>query len=162
MKIIYLIIVLCAVTLMGCDSQSKPHAAAFNDPASITPADALPVNPLLWKVLSSGVNKKQHTMHTVYANDTAFTFAKSGLDSAWPANASVAVVTWEEQEDTHWFGGNMPDKIKSVELITIDSAHTPAYALYEGSPLKYTAGGTSKDFAVKAEYWLKRPVSQVP
>jgi hypothetical protein len=52
----------------------------------------------------------------------------------------LSVVTWSEQEDPRWFGGNIPASTKSVEFVAVengaDGKPTYSYQNYAGVPLK--------------------------
>ena len=136
---------------------SHPAVSELNDAAAI-PASVLPVNPLQWTVLSSSINRRAHTTSTMYANDTAFKFARSVSGTRYPEHAYLAFVTWAQQDDAHWFGGRIPAALKSVELIRFDVAGVPVYTRYEGTPL---AAVPSQDTA-RAGYLLALPVQVMP
>ena len=59
--------------------------------------------------------------------------AKAGPGHGYSPGASLSLVTWVEKEDPHWFGGNIPDKVQSVEKVTFDQNGKPAYAVTEGT-----------------------------
>jgi hypothetical protein len=48
----------------------------------------------------------------------------------------LALVTWAQRDDPHWFGGKIPGAPQTVEFVTIGS-HAE-YAVYRGSPLTRT------------------------
>ena len=76
-------------------------------------------------------------MSTLYGNDLAVGHART--NSPYPAGAALALVTWTQQDDRHWFGGRIPGKVQSVEFVTVNPAKagkpSNSYQSYEGSPL---------------------------
>jgi hypothetical protein len=129
-----------AVTLLplaGCMSQ--PGASTINDQAALT--GQLPYNPLAWKVITSSVNQRSATMSTLYGNDIAVQYARTNADRAYPAGSVLALVTWAQRDDPHWFGAKIPSTVQSVEFVTIQPAAgaNPTYEHYKGSPLTRTA-----------------------
>lgn len=85
------------------------------------------------RVITSGVDKRDGLMYTLYGNQPALAAAKAGPGHPYPAGASLSLVTWVEKEDPHWFGGNIPGKVQSVEKVTFDNDGKPVYAATEGS-----------------------------
>ena len=67
----------------------------------------------------------------------------------------LSVVTWSQQEDPRWFGGNIPAKTKSVEFVSVGTgANAYSYQRYEGSPLKKVAGEDGAAPNERAAYLL--------
>ena len=132
MRRIVLALVVAAL-LTGCSSRRTPPAKIMNSGADV-PLAALPNNPLAWRVVTSGANRTQHTMYTLYGNDTAIAHARAHTAGDYPAGAQLALVTWSQKEDPHWFGGYMPGTPLSVEYVTF-SAGTPQYTRFTGQPL---------------------------
>ena len=67
-------------------------------------------------------------------------YARANAGHDYPAGAVLSVITWSQQEDPRWFGGNIPQKVKLVEFVTVgvgpDHQPTYSYQEYEGAPLK--------------------------
>ncbi len=89
---------------------------AFNAAAAL-PAD-LPYPVLTWNVITSSVDHTNHTMSTLYGNEAAFHHARTSPQTPYPAGAVLALVTWDQQEDKHWFGGRIPSNVNSVEFVS--------------------------------------------
>ena len=111
---------------------------AFNATAAL-PAD-LPYPVLTWNVITSSVDKANGTMSTLYGNDAAVQHARTAPRTPYPPGAILALVTWNEQEDKHWYGGRIPGRLYAVEFLSF-SASAPnqspvAYECWRGSPLK--------------------------
>jgi hypothetical protein len=50
--------------------------------------------------------------------------------------AGLALVTWHQRDDPHWFGARIPDTPVSVEFAAIAAAGTPAtYRIFNGASL---------------------------
>jgi hypothetical protein len=122
-----------AALLAGCSSRRTPLAQIMNSGADV-PLTALPNNPLAWHVVTSGANRTQHTMYTLYGNDSAIAHARAHTTGGYPADAQLALVTWSHKEDPHWFGGYIPGTPLSVEYVTF-SAASPQYTRFTGQPL---------------------------
>ncbi len=109
----------------------------FNRAAAL-PAD-LPYQPLQWRVITSRVDKTQGTMSTLYGNDAAVDHARTAPQTPYPDGAVLALVTWDQQDDAHWFGGIIPGKIRTIEFVSVAAANGGpaafAYQSYTGSPL---------------------------
>lgn len=135
--LILAVVVLLATT--GCN-QTRPEHASINQQAVLI--GQLPYNPLAWKVLTSWTNKRNATMSTLYGNDIAVTFARSPTGSAYPAGSVLALVTWIQRDDPHWFGAKIPSTPQSVEFVSISKTdQQPNYQLYRGSPLSRNDAG---------------------
>jgi Haem-binding domain/Cytochrome P460 len=109
--------------------------------AAALPAD-LPWQPLQWRVITSFSNKTDGTMSTLYGNDAAVDHARTAPQTPYPSGAILALVTWNQQEDRHWFGGRIPEKVRKAELVTVkipfETLPMYDYESYEGSPLHKT------------------------
>jgi len=123
-----------ALMLAGCSGNArKVHPASTNLQARVQ--GQLPYNPLAWKPITTFANAHASTASTLYGNDAAVTYARTTAGSAYPAGAVLALVTWQQRDDPHWFGARIPGAPQSVEFVTIGAQ--PEYALYRGSPLAH-------------------------
>jgi hypothetical protein len=112
----------------------------MNDRAALG-GGGLPVNPLRWKVITSGVDARQATMYALFGNDRAVQCARS--NTAYK-DAVLALVTWGQQEDGRWFGAQIPASPKSVEIVSV-SPDATSYRTFEGSPLKEVTAPEPKE-----------------
>ncbi len=130
-----------ALSLGGCMSENSRVVTKINDSASLS--GDLPSNPLRDKVITSWIDKAGGTMSALYGNDKAIRYARTTAAHEYPAGSVLSVVTWSQQEDPRWFGGNIPGKVKSVEFVTVgigeDRRASYSYEEYEGAPLKKTS-----------------------
>jgi hypothetical protein len=109
--------------------------AAFNSTAAL-PA-GLPNDRFQWRVITSSIDHAHGTMSTLYGNDAAVDHARSSPQTPYPAGAVLSLVTWQQQEDRHWFGGRIPGRVATTEYL-IFSANaagpvSPRYRLFQGS-----------------------------
>jgi hypothetical protein len=127
--------VLLVVT--GCSQQNPRVVTKFNQEASLQ--GSLPANPLTWKVITSTIDRPGASMSTLFGNDVAVQYARDNASHDYPAGSVLSLVTWKQQEDPRWFGGNIPAAPQSVEFVFVSAADRTmnyAYQEFEGSPLK--------------------------
>ena len=70
------------------------------------------------------VDSKTHSTATLYGNDAAVQASRSARRGeetapAYPAGAVLALVTWAQRDDPHWFGGRIPAVPESIEFVQI-------------------------------------------
>src|SRR5580658_3223902 len=54
----------------------------------------------------------------------------------YPAGAVLALVTWAQRDDPHWFGGRIPDAPRSVEFVQVMTPGQPrGYRRFAGAGL---------------------------
>ena len=127
---------LCA---LGCDHRRTPAESDLFNPQAALPA-SLPVHALDGRVITSSIDRAQHTMSTLTGNDIAVDqrpchdttgLSRSLPYSPWPPGISATIL--------HWFGARIPGTPKTVETVSITRTAggqlTPAYQLFAGSPL---------------------------
>ncbi len=68
-------------------------------------------------------------------NDVAVGYARTNGKGGYPAGSVISAVTWGQQEDPRWFGGSIPAKPHSVEIVTFDGTYS--YKRYEGSRCRW-------------------------
>jgi hypothetical protein len=104
--------------LAGCSQRTPTQRDLFNVDAAL-PA-GLPVQPLEWRVIASSIDREHQTMATLFGNDVAVNTARSGAGTVtYPAGSTLALVTWAQKDDRHWFGARIPRKFLSMELVTV-------------------------------------------
>jgi hypothetical protein len=72
------------------------------------------------------VNPEDHTMATLYGNETAIRSlnlrgAEAITAPSYASGAVLALVTWAQQEDPHWFGAPIPSELQSIEFVQVAS-----------------------------------------
>jgi hypothetical protein len=149
--------------LTGCSSHRPTESDLFNAQAAL-PADA-PVPALQWKAISSSIDRQSGAMSTLTGNDLAVQAARTG-DSHYPAGAVLALVTWAERPDPHWFGAKIAAQFQSIETISVtqDSGGSLllAYKKYAGQPIKEVVNIDSSSSAVRKTYILAQRASVMP
>lgn len=65
----------------------------------------IPTQHVEGKVIATGIDKSKKSTFTLYENKTA-------------AGKTLSLVTWDQTDDPHWFGANIPNQIKSVEKVS--------------------------------------------
>jgi hypothetical protein len=122
---------------INCHKPMQPNDQTFTIPL----ADTLAVNslgssdtlrPMTGKVITTVVHQRDGSMSTLYGNDVAVKDARAG--KPYSAGAVVTLVTWEQRDDPHWFGGRIPAAVRSVEVLRYDGGE-PSYQSYRGSGL---------------------------
>lgn len=152
------------IGVIGCSEPNPRVVTTLNERAAL--AGDLPSNPLQWKVITSAINKQDSTMYTLFGNDLAVRYARTNSQLDHPAGSVVSLVTWNQQEDPRWFGGNLPAAPKSVEFVTVGVApdHHPLYSYqrFEGAPLKKISAQESPTLDGRASYLLSQRAAVMP
>lgn len=108
-----------------------------NDHAAALPK-TLPYNPLGWSAITMYVDPKNHTIATLYGNDVAMqaVHPRTASVPTYTTGAVLALVTWMQRDDPHWFGARIPDVPQSVEFVQVAGAGgTNKYRDFAGSGL---------------------------
>jgi hypothetical protein len=112
-----------------------------NNRAATLPA-SLPYQPLGWGAITMYVDPKTHTTAVLYGNDAAVSAVSAaakgeGKAPPYPTGAVLALVTWTQRDDPHWFGGRIPDAPESVEFVLISAdGRTNKYRRFESPDLR--------------------------
>jgi hypothetical protein len=146
----------------GCSHRAPTERDLFNVDAALPPG--LPVRPLEWRVITSSVDREHHTMATLFGNDAAVAGARSATDTVtYPAGSTLALVTWAQKDDGHWFGARIPQRFASMELVTVAAgADGKTAARYERFGADGRLVGTSDQDAVRGETILAERASFMP
>ncbi len=109
-----------------------------NNAAASLPA-SLPWQPLGWPAITMYVDPTTRTMATLYGNDAAMQIVTRGdamgaPPPSYPSGAVLALVTWVQRDDPHWFGGRIPDTPLAVEYVQISSS-ADSYRAFGGKAL---------------------------
>jgi hypothetical protein len=152
---------------VGCHTPLRNNDYVFTVPLRdrAVLSGNLPFHPLDWKVITSSIDKQGATMSTLYGNDVAVRYARSGSGKDYPAGAVVSLVTWTEREDDHWFGALIPGEVKSVEFVSVrekGDKTSYAYERYAGSPLKRTQALAGQSEEDRAAYLLSQRAAVMP
>ena len=157
-------IVLFALGIAACSSGEPKISAIPNQSASLV--GQLSANPLQWRIITSVVDRSDRTMATLYGNDRAVGYVRTHLQHDYPAGSMLSLVTWDQQEDARWFGANIPNQVKSVEFVTVetgaDGRPSYSYEKYEGQPLKKSADQEALAATERAMYMISQRAAVLP
>ncbi|MGB9416954.1 MAG: hypothetical protein WCB58_11620 [Acidobacteriaceae bacterium] len=147
---------------VGCSHRTPTKRDLFNVDAAL-PA-GLPVAPLEWRVITSSIDREHHTMATLFGNDAAVTSARSAADAVtYGAGSQLALVTWAQRDDEHWFGGRIPQRFVSMELVRVAAgADGKTAATYQRFGADGRLAGGSDQDAVREEAILAKRASFMP
>ena len=143
------------------------HDEVVNNRAAALPSD-LPYQPLGWSAITMYVDPTSNTTATLYGNDTAMQAihaqdATTGPPKApvYSAGAVLALVTWEQRADPHWFGARIPDKPHSVEFVQVAAGRPSGYRRFAGPELleDHSAAGIA---AQRENFVQSLPPVQLP
>jgi hypothetical protein len=122
---------------------------AVNNAAAALPA-SLPYQPLSWSAITMYVDPKTHMTATLYGNDAAMQASRTAPSDgakgpAYAAGAVLALVTWGQRDDPHWFGARIPDAPQTVEFVQVAGGRQPAgYRRFSGPGLAEDAGAVNQ------------------
>jgi hypothetical protein len=102
-----------------------------NNAAAALPA-GMPYEPLGWGAITLFVDPQTHTTATLYGNDVAMHATQARR--SYPPGSVLALVTWAQREDPHWFGARIPDRPLSAEFVEV-SGEQPVYRRFSGNGL---------------------------
>jgi hypothetical protein len=151
------------LAMAGCQATNSRLVTKLNTDAAI--ASNIPMNPLNWRVITSGVDRKNSTMFTVFGNAAAVQYARTNAGLDYPAGSAIALATWHQQEDSRWFGAKIPARVMSVEFVDVrrplNDGPSSLYRVYEGSPLKETTD-SKRQTEQRAAYILSLRAAVMP
>jgi hypothetical protein len=161
---LHLLALVCSLSLLGCSGRPSAAAPTLNQGAAL-PGD-LPMNPLPWRIITSMADKTSSTMSTLYGNDLAVDYARAHSDRDYPDGSVLALVTWTQQDDPRWFGARIPDRVSSVEFLTVgalpDGHATYSYQEYAGTPLKQASAEQTAAPSGRARFLLAQRAAVLP
>jgi hypothetical protein len=136
-----------------------------NNRAAVLPP-GIPYQPLDWEVLTMFVDPKAHTMSALFGNDAAQAARVRGSNPGnaplYPVGSVLALITWTQREDPHWFGGRIPDTPQSVEFVEADGAgKARGYRRYDG-PSMQEQTPQAEDVARRSNFLLTLAPAMLP
>ncbi|HVZ85241.1 MAG TPA: cytochrome P460 family protein [Terracidiphilus sp.] len=148
----------------GCHMPVRGNDAVYTEPIStaIVPGNevlnanaarlpvSLPFQPLGWGVVSMFLDPQRHTSSVLFANDAGLEAARAHSDGAmqYPAGSVLALVTWTERDDPHWFGARIPDQPVSVEFVEVSTGgQIGRYRRFAGAALHETSSASAEALA---------------
>jgi mono/diheme cytochrome c family protein len=137
---------------------------AVNDRAAALVAN-LPHQPLRWTPITMFVDPRAHTMSTLFGNDVAIKSASARSASpavpSYEQGAVLALVTWFQRDDPHWFGARIPDNPASVEFVTVERRDSSSYRRFDGPNLS-EARPSSTVVVQRTSFLLKLKPASLP
>jgi hypothetical protein len=134
---------LALVLVAGCGHRAPTEEDVLNGQARL-PA-GLPVGPLEWRAIASGADRAHGTMTLLTANDVAVKY--SGIGS-YPEGSQLALVTWLQRDDPHWFGARIPGSFVSLEVVTVergvDGKLVAGYKRFAGEPAREVSDASAE------------------
>ena len=151
------------LTLVSCTSPNARVRTTLNTSAALT--GEIPIDPLQWRVITLGADPRRSAMFTLFGNDVAIRHSRTSMGRNYPNGSGLALVTWQQQEDSRWFGGRVPAQVKSVEFVTVRASEkgrpSNLYRTYAGFPLRETTIPNSQALA-RAAYLLSLRAAVMP
>jgi len=129
-----------------------------NNAAAALPT-SLPYQPLTWNAITMYVDPADHTMAALFGDEASMQAVKA--HRAYPVGSVLALVTWRQREDPHWFGGRIPDRPQAIEFVQ-PGAEQPGYRRYEGPDLAENHAVASSAAAQRVAFVLGLPPAQLP
>jgi hypothetical protein len=118
-----------------------PGQEIVNNASAALPA-SLPYQPLGWNAITLYVDPATHTTATLYGNEAAIQstnfHANGTAPTHYKGDSILALVTWAQREDPHWFGARIPSTPQSVEFVTVATTGSPWYRMFNGPNLSET------------------------
>jgi len=165
MKYIFLITaILLAIITTGCFESDHKIKTGYNTKAS--PDDSTIQQILKWKVITSFINRNDSSMATLYGNDIAVTYARTHIDSTYPAAAELALITWKQQNDEHWYGASIPATMLTAELVkfntSVNGTALPVYEKYLPKENTLSSEKTNTGVQTRMHFIITQHASLLP
>jgi hypothetical protein len=143
-------------------STARGSEEVLNRRAAVLPA-SLPYQPLNWRPITMYVDPSKHTTAMLLGNDAAIKAvdAHSPTPQApqYPAGSVLALVTWAQREDPHWYSARIPEAPLSVEFVQIGTTNT--YRTFTG-PTLAEAHPTDPEATAREHFLLNLPPAPLP
>lgn len=163
MRSVQLLCIVLVLGQTGCTERNPRVVTTLNHQAALA---SLSEDPLQWRVVTTGINRQETTMYTLFGNDLAVDHARMSPQGEYPAGAVLALVTWKQQEDIRWFGGKIPGRPLSVEFVWVtakpDQQPEYRYRIYEGTPLRSIATEEGAQPGRRANFLLLQRAAVMP
>lgn len=109
-------------TLPMTHAQVRGKEEIVNTSAASLPA-SLPWQPLDRRAITMYVDPGTRTMALLFGNDAALgaiqVRAAGSETPSYPPGAVLALVTWNQRDDPHWFGARIPDLPQTIEFVQV-------------------------------------------
>jgi len=155
-------------TLPITAAKAQSESSVNNNAAALRAG--LPYQPLAWSAITMYVDPKTRTTATLYGNDVAMQAVQgrghdqdgTASNPKYPAGSVLALVTWAQRDDPHWFGARIPDVPLSVEFVEVGSGEqNSVYRSFSGAGLIEQRASPSAD-AERARFMLGLAPVELP
>lgn len=119
---------------VNCHRPLKDNDFVFTAPMADADRPDKVINGPQQQLITSLIDNKRQTHTVLYGNDIAVQHARSGAEAPYPAGAVLRLATWSQQEDAHWFGAKIPERLQTVEVVKIGA--TTTYEQYKAPAWK--------------------------
>lgn len=134
---------------------------SVNNRAASLP-DGLPWQPLQWNPVTMLVDPAHLTTSTLYANQAVSRAIYPPETPAYAEGTILALVTWAQRADPHWFGARIPDRPESVEFVQVGrNAQPGGYRRFDG-PALTEARPPADTAAQRTQFILNLPPAPLP
>jgi hypothetical protein len=142
------------------------RSEVVNSAAAALPPN-LPYNPLGWNAITMYVDPQARTVAILYGDDGAIRAvqarkaAATSMTAAYAAGAVLALVTWVQRDDPHWFGARIPAVPQSIEFVRVAGHQADGYRRFAGTGLseEYSSTGMT---AQRTSFILNLTPAQLP
>lgn len=154
-------------TLPITDAETAGQEVVNNRAAVLELPSNVHRNPLGWGAITMMVNPATTETATLFGNDTAVDAARSAARThrtkvAYPAGSVLALVTWAQRDDPHWFGARIPDSFRYIEFVKVrEPGGLDNYQRFKTQGLNEFAAGGS-DSEQRMNYILNLAPVQLP
>lgn len=157
MKLLLQFIAGAMMSLSACKPATNPDAL-INQKASLP--QTFKLSDRHQKVITTFINNRTHLTSILYGNAEACAAATADRPTSIPGQA-YTLVTWQQQDDEHWFGARIPGNLLSAETLTLTGAPDGYnYQKYLGKNLTKLADTTGN--AARIKFILQQKASITP
>ena len=87
----------------------------------------LPMNPLDWTPVTVYSDPQKHTISVLFVDNKEI-----GTGTLAADGSAMALVTWTERDDPHWFGARIAHQVVSVEIVRPGVSNETEYRMFAG------------------------------
>jgi len=161
MKSVLLISTIVLFLFTACTDKKAGNHQLYNETATLPDELLQDINQ--WKVITTLYDRAHKTMSVLYGNTTAVSAARKGIVNTYPPASALCLVTWNQQEDAHWFGGRIASNAQRVEWVRFNATDArPVYEQYEGKPLQKNTTGDTAFINERIHFITSRKVLVIP
>ena len=142
------------VYTLPISSASVQGREVLDNAASRLP-QGLQVNPLDWTPVTVYSDPQKHTISVLFDNSKEI-----GTETVAADGSEMALVTWTERDDQHWFGARIADAVVSVEIVRPSASNETEYRMFGGEGVARVDANATK--AARAGLIASLHPAQIP